>query len=144
QQGDSVHAIAVEPRKRRVLSGGRSGVLSLRSLDAPPAAPAPGHRGSIFALVALPGGQVLTGGADGTIRTWDQDGREVAERLEAHRRSIFALALSPDGTRVASADEDGEVKLWTLADRRLAWSAVHEPTRPGESKGRPFSISGAA
>ena len=86
-----------------------------------------GHRGFVNTVIFLRDGKTIaTGGEDGTIRLWDvKSGGEVA-RIQAHemgrerddgdrRRDVFALALSPDGRRMASAGRDTMVKVWEVA-----------------------------
>ncbi|MBY0229251.1 MAG: hypothetical protein K2W96_08245, partial [Gemmataceae bacterium] len=72
----------------------------------------PGHFGAVSALAL--GARLATGDRKGVVRI---DGKPVAE---AHPSLVSALAWSPDGTRLASACEAGEV-VWRGADgKRLA------------------------
>lgn len=56
-------------------------------------------------------------------RVWDGGRRRAAEApAEAHvrgdNRLIFAAALSPEGSRAATAGADGIIRVWSLADGR--------------------------
>jgi WD40 repeat protein len=73
--------------------------------------------GSFHCLALEAGGKtLLTGGIDGTVRRWDAiTGRELGVLLE-RRGIIHHLAMSPDGTTLATW-EIGElvVRLWDAA-----------------------------
>jgi WD40 repeat protein len=45
-------------------------------------------------------------------------GAQPHARIAAHTDQVYALALSPDGTRLASASRDGRVRLWSFPDGR--------------------------
>lgn len=73
---------------------------------------------------------VAAGGADGRlfIRRLDADGGVAGPPLviEAHDE-INDVAISPDGLRVASAGEDGRLRLWNIADGSLVREAYQGP-----------------
>src|SRR5215213_6232782 len=62
----------------------------------------------VTAMVFSPRGSLLvTAGASKTLRLWEvANGKEIA-KLEGHATPIKALAISPDGTMLASAGQDG-------------------------------------
>src|SRR4029078_5964034 len=54
-------------------------------------------------------------GADGRIAIWRAGNAEPDRVLEGHTAPIAALAVSPDGTMLASASWDQTIRLWPLA-----------------------------
>jgi len=80
--------------------------------DDPPA----GHRGYVWALQALPGRRLASGGRDADIRIWTQDGACEAT-LRGHRRSVLGLAALGDG-RLASVSRDRSLRVWDVAAAR--------------------------
>ncbi len=74
------------------------------------------HEAAALCVASLPSGAVATGGADRTIRLWDADGGALGT-LSGHTGWIWALAiLDPD--LLASASEDGSVRLWQLSTKQ--------------------------
>jgi cytochrome c len=74
------------------------------------------HAGAVNALSQLPDGGFASAGEDGRIALWPaQPARDPARTLEGHTEPVAALALSPDGRRLASAAWDGTARVWDLA-----------------------------
>jgi hypothetical protein len=76
---------------------------------------------------------LVSGGEDKTIRLWETATGKERRRLDGHQGAVRSVALSADGTRLASASDDTTALVWDttastfagkLADKQLqsAWS----------------------
>src|SRR5205823_3036830 len=72
------------------------------------------HESAVNAVVILPDGRSVTGGADSRIAVWIAGKPAPQMILDGHSGPVAALAASPDGARLASASWDGSVRLWPL------------------------------
>jgi WD40 repeat protein len=72
------------------------------------------HDNGATAVAFAPGGELLTAGYDGLVRSWDMhSGRELKRYADA-KGTIWTLDISPDGKRLAGAGEDGIIRIWPL------------------------------
>ena len=62
--------------------------------------------------------EVISGDFGGGIRFQNGFDLSLIERIEAHEGQVFDLDLSPGGTLIVSAGDDG-VRVWNVADRSL-------------------------
>src|SRR5205085_12075640 len=75
------------------------------------------HDGAVNAVAALPGGGFLTGGEDGRIAVWREGEPNPIGVFEGHNGPIVGVAVSPEGTDIASASWDGTASVWPPAGR---------------------------
>ncbi|WP_236242533.1 NB-ARC domain-containing protein [Streptomyces sp. CC228A] len=73
-----------------------------------------GHAGWVNVVAVSPDGTwfATTGGYQATVWIWDRGtGQEIA-RLTGHTGRVTRVAVSPDGARLATASDDGTVRVW--------------------------------
>ncbi|GAO47091.1 WD40 repeat-like protein [Saitoella complicata NRRL Y-17804] len=90
-----------------------------------------GHKNWVLAVAWSPDGKVIaTGSMDSTIRLWDpKTGKEIGGPMQSHTKWIAALAWEPlhlvpagQSPRLVSASNDGTVKVWDTALRRVQYT----------------------
>ncbi len=72
------------------------------------------HSDAVNAVVFLPDGRMATAGADARIAIWTAGRQQPDAVFEGHRAPIAGLAVSPDGSKLASASWDSSVRIWPL------------------------------
>ena len=78
-----------------------------------------GHQVAIAQIATAPGGLIATAGDDHTVRLWDAAIGKERSRLQ-HGAWVRAVALSPDGCRLASSSLDDTVRIWdTLTGKEI-------------------------
>ncbi|MBY0585772.1 WD40 repeat domain-containing protein [bacterium] len=93
----------------------------------------------VHGLAVTPDGStLLTAGADTLIRTWEW-ATGKALRGMAHSSAVTHMTLSPDGSRIASAEASGKIRLASVAGEPLA---LLEGTLPIQSL--TWSIDGSS
>lgn len=79
-----------------------------------------GHTQTIFAMaMSNDNKNVVTAGADLTVRVWDVASGRNLHTLIGHTKAIYTVAFSPDGKFIASADSAGVVLVWNTASGRI-------------------------
>ncbi|MGE5249614.1 MAG: hypothetical protein ACM3QS_05315 [Bacteroidota bacterium] len=61
------------------------------------------------------GANLISVGADRTVRFWETTHGRPGLVLYGHKDQIFGLALSPDGERIATSSKDRTVRIWNIA-----------------------------
>ena len=80
-----------------------------------------GHLTAVSALAQnVDGNQLFSGSDDGSIIYWNkQQGIIEKQVIGAHPAKVVALALHPKGDLLASADQNGTLRLWSFPDFSL-------------------------
>ncbi|KAJ3028528.1 hypothetical protein HDV00_010188 [Rhizophlyctis rosea] len=80
-----------------------------------------GHTSFIYTLIALPTGELVSGGEDRTVRVWR--GNECVQTISHPCQSMWSVCAVPNGD-IVSAGSDGVVRVWTRHAERKADEAV--------------------
>ena len=105
-------AVTVSPDQRWVVSGGVDGQITVRRLlEGEVKQREPAHGDAITSLAfAGSGSALLSGSADGTIRSWSWPKFEPLNDLDGHDGPVQQLLV--EGHRLFSGGADGQILIW--------------------------------
>jgi WD40 repeat protein len=115
---EGAELLVVAGEHGNLLSWPRPAWMGVRVGTAAPDA-MPAHDGPITALAAAAGSVIATAGADRKIHLWSLPGREAKLTLDTGQM-VRALAISPDGKRLAAGDDSGAIHLFDLPEGKAA------------------------
>ncbi|WP_280408127.1 P-loop NTPase fold protein [Nocardia brasiliensis] len=90
------------------------------------------YLGPIMAVALVPNrSQIISAGADGTIRRWDIDtGEAIGTPLTGHTGGVRALSLIEGSTHMVSAGADGTIRRWDIDTGQMIGSPLVGHTGP--------------
>jgi serine/threonine protein kinase/DNA-binding beta-propeller fold protein YncE len=93
-----------------------------------------GHTEFVYSAAFSPDGTLLAsaGYTDGTVRLWDTATGRRLRTWTGHAGKIHGLAFRPDGKAVASAAQDGKIRLWDPGADTVMREFTHTTMPSGE------------
>jgi WD40 repeat protein len=116
--GERVRALAWAPGGQRFATGDDNGRIQLWNVPANREPEELGHRVErpVRAIAWSPDERLLaTGHNDGTVWLWGPDANDEPIALGRHRRDVYDVAWSPDGSRVVSVGDDSFLRVWRVS-----------------------------
>ena len=120
--GDDVNALAWCGAD--VVTAGAQRRVEVHPAAGPPPPPYRVHA-AVESVACDADGEVIAAGlADGQVRLWSRKGSpgKPPHELRGHTATVEALAFSPEGDELASADSRGTIYIWPHAEAR--WAAT--------------------
>jgi coatomer subunit beta' len=80
-----------------------------------------GHERGVNCIDYYPSGDkpyILSGADDRTVKIWDYQTKSIVHTLEGHTHNVCAVLFHPKLPLIASASEDGSVRLWSSTTYR--------------------------
>ena len=74
-------------------------------------------------------GRYVVATVDKTVAIWDLETGALARTIDADKTMVYGLAVSPDGSVVASGGSDGAVKTWSIATGAAIATYAHGGTK---------------
>ncbi|MBD2731111.1 WD40 repeat domain-containing protein [Nostoc sp. FACHB-892] len=113
-----VTSIRFSPNGQQLASIGDKGMIYLWDLQGRLLKAWQGHQG-IRIIKFSPNGQQLLSTDNNMIRLWDLQGQQLKAWQGTQNENIKSVSFSPDGKRLATTGDAGNVYLWDLQSQKL-------------------------
>ena len=130
------HALAFSRDGKWLAAGGTGRTIRLLDVSTKQRRNLIGHNGEITSVVFASDSTVLSGSTDKTIRIWDMSSGSAAKTLGPFADDVNAVALSPDGSTLASGMANHKIVLFDLASR-----GSNQPRTLSGHAGEVFSLA---
>jgi WD40 repeat protein/tRNA A-37 threonylcarbamoyl transferase component Bud32 len=80
--------------------------------------PARGVQEGVGSLAFAPGGKILALGYSEKVILWDISEDKVRATIPGYRSPVKTVAFTPDGNTLAAGSQNGDLKLWDVANGR--------------------------
>ncbi|KAG2340652.1 WD40 repeat-like protein [Suillus weaverae] len=141
EHADAVRSLCFSSDGKRLASGSLYGTVIIWNAEtgAILSTLVKGNLSSVFCVAFSPDGLKLASGTwrnirqlvsashDKTVKFWDSsNGIQIGQPCTAHTDKVFSLAISPDGSFIATASYDKTVRLWsTKSHQQIGQTLEH-------------------
>jgi len=138
-------ALAWVAADKQFVSGGEDRSIKLWTIDGPKPVEMPTQRNWTTGLTASADGkQIIASGYDRTLRLIDPAKKSETKLLEGFTTTVWTVALSPDGKRLAAGsayDSSGKipsVRIWSVPDLKEAFPVERPASASGAKLNEPW------
>ena len=123
-----VRFAALDAKGKRAVTGGVDKHLKVWDVDRNDIKADLSNDGEAIVCGALSadGTRAVTGGYGTGVVFWDLDRMERLIKRYGHKKRVWSLDFSTDGETVATASEDGTVKLWDFVTQKTLRTIEHD------------------
>ncbi|MDP8237586.1 MAG: caspase family protein [Candidatus Hatepunaea meridiana] len=125
EQPGLVVSMAFSPDSKYLASRSGSNIQLWNTETGSSAGKLTGHSDGVWDLCFSGDGQLASASFDETSRLWSIVNKQSTRTITGHSAKVRAVALSPDGKRLASGDGDGIIKLWDMQNGQELKSFNH-------------------
>ncbi|MHC5914697.1 MAG: nSTAND1 domain-containing NTPase [Nostoc sp.] len=120
-----ITSIRFSPNGQQLASIGDKGMIYLWDLQGRLLKAWQGHQGISRIIKFSPNGQQLLSTDNNMIRLWDLQGQQLKAWQGTQNENILSVSFSPDGKRLATTGDGGNVYLWNLQGQKLQTLTGH-------------------
>ena len=111
-----IYTVAFLADEKHVLSGGLEGKIRRWRMEDGKEVGAPMNAGSfVFNVTVSPDEKWIVSGTRNGFVVWNAENHSKVTEWKAHNGGVYAVDVSPDGTRIATGSGDRTVCVWSLS-----------------------------
>ena len=125
---EDIRSVVFTPDSKTLISGSSDSTIKIWNLSTgAEIRTLSGHSGKVMSVTLSQDGKTLASGSwggDNTVKIWDLPTGEPMHTFpsntgEGGTRGVLSVAISPNGSFVASGDTSGDIQIWDLSTKEL-------------------------
>lgn len=119
--GAMIFSLSFSPDGQSLLAGGADGILRILDIQTGRELHRFVRGTTIFQTDFSEDGSLAMAMTDNTVIIWEIEARPLHSVLAGHAGYISAVAMSPDSKLLATADSEGQLRLWNIQTSATLW-----------------------